>query len=107
MTNCRSAVPIIVLLLTTAVVSSAADRSWKGWITDSRCGAAGAHPGDKECAKSCVKKGAKFVFVDDADKKVYALDPQAEVAPHAGEHVMVKGTAEGHTLKLSDIEQIR
>ena len=106
MTNCRPVITIILILFTTAVVSSAADRSWKGWITDSRCGAAGAHPGDKECAKSCVKKGAKFVFVDDADKKVYALDSQDEAAPHAGEHVMVKGTAVGHTLKPSDIEQI-
>ncbi len=96
-----------MLLLTTAVVSSAADRSWKDWITDSRCGAAGAHPGDKECAKCCAKKGGKFVFVDDADKKVYALDSQDEVASHAGEHVVVRGIAEGHTLKLSNIEQIR
>ena len=42
--------------------------------------------------------------MNDADKNVYALDSQDEVVPHAVEHVMVKGTAVSHTLKLSYIE---
>ena len=63
-----------------------------------------SRPGDRDCAKRCVTKGAKFVFVNDADKNVYALDSQVEIVPHAVEHVMVKGTAVSHTLKLSYIE---
>jgi hypothetical protein len=103
----RSLVAAVFLLLAMSVGSYAADRSWKGWITDSRCGASGAHPGDKECALSCVKKGAKFVLVDDADKKIYVLDSQDKVAPYAGEHVLIKGTAEGHTLRFTSIEPIQ
>jgi len=103
----RSFVAAVFLLLGISVGSYAADRSWKGWITDSRCGAAGAHPGDKECAKSCVKKGAKFVLVDDADKKVYVIDPQDKVAHYAGEHVLIKGISEGHTLRFTSIEPIQ
>jgi len=34
--------------------------------------------------------GAKYVFVNDADKKVYVVDAQDKVAAHAGHHVTVK-----------------
>ena len=86
--------------------SPAADRSWKGWITDSRCGVAGAHPGDKECAKSCVKKGAKYVFVEDLNNKIYLLDPQDQVEAHAGDHVQITGTLVGHTVKFTAIQPL-
>ena len=51
-----------------------------------------------------MKEGAKYVFVNDADKKVYAIENQEKVADHAGHHVTVKGAVEGDTLKLSSIE---
>jgi hypothetical protein len=58
-----------------------------------------------ECATKCVKeKGAKYVFVNEADKKVYAIDAQEKVAAHAGHHVTVKGTVDGDNLKLSSID---
>jgi hypothetical protein len=87
-------------------LAAQADHTWKGWISDSRCGANGAHPGDADCARSCVKRGAKYVFVDDADKKVYLLDPQDKVESHAGEHVTVKGTVVGHALKFTSMEPL-
>jgi hypothetical protein len=98
---------VVTLLLPAMSVASAADPNWKGWITDSRCGASGAHPGDAVCAKSCVKRGAKFVLVDDSNKKVYTLEPQEKVAAHASEHVQVEGTLEGHTLKFISIQPIQ
>ncbi len=53
----------------------------------------------------CVKEhGAKYVFVNDADKKVYVVDAQDKVAAHAGHHVTVKGTVDGETLKLTSID---
>jgi hypothetical protein len=51
-----------------------------------------------------VKGGAKYVFVNDADKKVYVVDAQDKVADHAGHHVIVKGTVDGGTLKLESID---
>jgi hypothetical protein len=82
-----------------------ADASWTGWISDSSCGVKGAHDGAGECTTKCVKEhGAKYVFVNDADKKVYKIDDQDKVAAHAGHHVTVKGTVEGDTLKLSGID---
>ena len=73
------------------------------------CGASHAGMGDmgknpKDCTSACVKTGAKYVFVNDADKKVYAIDDQDKVAAHAGHHVTVKGSASGDSIKLASID---
>ena len=83
------------MILFAAGVMLAAEGSWTGYISDSHCGAKGAKEGHADCATKCVK---------DADKKVYAIDAQDQVAAHAGHHVTVKGTIEGDSLKLSGIE---
>ena len=44
------------------------------------------------------------MFVNDADKKIYAIDDQDKVAAHAGHHVTVKGAASGDSIKLASIE---
>jgi hypothetical protein len=87
-----------------AALTMAADGTWTGYISDSKCGVKGANDKAGECTTKCVKEGAKYVFVDDADKKVYVVDAQDKVAAHAGHHVTVKGTVEGDTLKLESIE---
>jgi len=86
-------------------LAMAAEGTWTGYISDSACGAKGAKEGQAECTAKCVKEhGAKYVFVDDKDKKVYAIDDQDKVAAHAGHHVTVKGSVEGDSLKLSSID---
>lgn len=96
------------LALFAASIASPADGSWTGWISDDMCGAKNAGVAGAECASRCVKEhGAKYVFVNDADKKVYAVDAQDKVAPHAGHHVVVKGSVDGGALKLSSIEMAK
>ncbi len=98
----------LAIFVAAAASTSASDGKWKGWITDSHCGAEGAHPSAKECAPKCVKeKGAKYVFVNDKDKKVYIIDVQDQAAPHAGEHVIVKGSIDGDTLKMTSIQELK
>jgi hypothetical protein len=88
-----------------ATLAMAADGSWTGWISDSQCGVKGANDKAGECTTKCVKEhGAKYVFVNDADKKVYAIDAQDKVAAHAGHHVTVKGSVDGDSLKLTSID---
>jgi hypothetical protein len=87
-----------------ASLTMAADGAWTGYISDSKCGVKGANDKAGECTTKCVKAGAKYVFVNDADQKVYVVDAQDKVAEHAGHHVTVKGTVEGDTLKLASIE---
>jgi hypothetical protein len=87
-----------------AALTMAADGTWTGYISDSNCGVKGANNNARECTIKCVKGGAKYVFVNDLDKKVYVVDAQDKVAEHAGHHVTVKGTVDGGTLKLESIE---
>jgi hypothetical protein len=100
----RFAVAMAATLFAGALVM-AADSSLTGWISDSQCGVKGANDKAGECTTKCVKEhGAKYVFVNDADKKVYAIDAQDKVAAHAGHHVTVKGTVDGDTFKLSSVD---
>src|ERR1700751_2906125 len=96
---------ITAATLFAATLTMAADGSLTGWISDSQCGVKGANDKAGECTTKCVKEhGAKYVFVNDADKKVYVVDAQDKVAAHAGHHVTVKGTVDGETLKLTSID---
>ena len=95
---------VMAATLFAAALTMAADGTWTGYISDSNCGAKGANDKARECTIKCVKGGAKYVFVNDADKKVYVVDAQDKVADHAGHHVTVKGTVDGDTLKLESID---
>lgn len=96
------------LMLCTAILALGADGSWTGYISDSACGAKGASEKHAACATKCVKeKGAKYVFVNDADHKVYSIDAQDKVADHAGHHVTVKGMVHGDDLMLTSIEMAK
>lgn len=98
----------VALALCTAVFTMGADGSWTGYISDSECGAKGANDKHADCAVKCVKEhGAKYVFVNDADKKVYSIDDQTAVAAHAGHHVTVKGSVDGDQLKLTGISMAK
>lgn len=95
---------VTTLAVFASTVVWAGGGSWTGYISDSMCGAKGAKESAEECTKKCIQQGAKYVFVNDKDKKVYAIDDQDKVAPHAGHHVVVKGTVQGDTLKLDSID---
>ena len=88
----------------------AADKTWVGSISDSKCGAKhmtggehGAKMSDRECTEACVKGGAKYVFVSKG--KVYNIDNQdyAGLADHAGHTVKLTGAMTGDTVKVSNI----
>lgn len=92
------------LTLCAAFLTFGADSTLTGYISDSHCGAKGVNEKHAECATKCVKeKGAKYVFVNDADHKVYAIDAQDKVAAHAGHHVTVTGSVEGDSLKVTSV----
>ena len=97
----------MAVTLFAAALAMATDGTLTGWIADSKCGVQAAHDGARECTIKCVKEGAKYVFVNDADKKVYVVDAQDKVADHAGHHVKVTGTVEGGTLKLTSIDMAK
>jgi len=100
----RLEIVLVIALLGTPYAAMAADGTWTGYIADSKCGAQAANDGARECTIKCVKAGATYVFVNDGDKKIFAIDEQSKVAEHGGQHVPARGTVDGDTLKLSSIE---
>ena len=60
-----------------------------GWVSDSKCGAAGAKAGHADCAKKCLDAGEKIVFVSDKDKSVWAVENPEDLKGHEGHHVRV------------------
>jgi hypothetical protein len=98
----------LAFLLSAGVFAFAADTTMTGYISDSHCGAKGAKEGHEQCAAKCVSDhGGKFVFVNDADHKVYNIDAQDKVSAHAGHHVTVKGSVDGDSLKLASIDMAK
>lgn len=102
---------ILVSVLATAAMATAAEKTWHGKISDSMCGAshksaiehAGKKLTDRECTQACIKEGAKYVFVSGG--KVYNIENQdyAGLAEHAGHNVSLKGEMTGDTIKVSSI----
>jgi hypothetical protein len=79
-----------------------------GYISDAGCakkqGAAKvAADGHAGCAQGCIKKGDKAVLVTD-DGKIYQIADQDKVKEHAGMKVTVVGSADGDTIKVSEVK---
>ena len=86
--------------------------SANGFISDSTCGA--DHAGmlktgsmgsnDESCVLECVKAGSKFVFVSDADKKIFRLSDQDSARKFAGQKVKIDGKISADKAELSDFQ---
>jgi len=79
--------------------------TWTGWITDEACGAKNANADGKACALKCHEKGSKLVLYTDGEKTLVGLDNQDEAVKHVGHPVVVTGTIENGTIKVTKIEE--
>jgi hypothetical protein len=98
-------------MLMAAAPLFAADKTWNGTISDSMCGMKhgseaehGTAESDAECTKSCVEKGAKYVFVSNG--KVFQIANQdfASLKDNAGHKVALSGEMKGDSITVSKIE---
>jgi hypothetical protein len=99
----------VVAMVGFAVVQAhAADMTWTGWISDSTCSAdKGMTAEHKDCAMKCVKeKGASYVFITSADKKVVKIQNQDAVKDaNVGVEVKVTGSmTDDGALHIAKIE---
>ena len=78
---------------------------FSGVITDSECGARhnkDAKMSSAECAKFCVRNGAKYTLVDGETN--YVLNGNAaEFAKLAGQRVKITGTRDGNTIQVNSV----
>ena len=84
---------LALTVLALPLASAATKGSWTGWITDDHCGAKGASADHKACAEKCLGKGAKLVFFNSEDKKLYSLDKQDVAKAHGEGPVAVAWSA--------------
>jgi hypothetical protein len=86
--------------------SLAAQPTWNGKISDSHCGAKHnmASMTDRACTEMCIKGKGKYVFVL-GGKSYQILGPTDKpLASHAGQTVIVTGTINETTVRISNIE---
>ena len=87
----RSVSAIALFAAVSAYAFGAGSAKLNGWVSDSSCGAKHAGSG-AECVKACLSGGSKPVFVDDAKKKVWAIDNPDAVKDVWGKHVAITAT---------------
>ena len=93
----------LTALLALPLAAAGTKGSWTGWVTDEHCGAKGAKAEHKACSEKCVGEGAKLVFYNNADKKLYSLDNQDAAKANLGYEVKVTGEADGSAIKVESI----
>ena len=79
-------------VISMTALAAAADTTWAGWISDSKCGAKGANAAHAACAQKCIGAGEKPVLVTDKDMKVVNIANPDAVKGDVGHHVQVTGT---------------
>jgi len=98
----------VSVLFFVVAIASAADQSatFKGYVSDSMCGAKGANAGHADCMTKCLAKGAKAVIVTDGDQKVMAVDNPDVLKGHEGHHVSVTGTVTGDSVHIDSVKML-
>lgn len=101
------ALAALALVLMVTTTSFAADATTvNGWVSDSKCGAKGAHEGAAECTKKCIQEGAAMVVVTDSDQKVLTVENPDSLKGHEGHHVAVTGHVEGDKIHVESAKMI-
>jgi hypothetical protein len=94
---------LLALMFAIASIATAAKdektMTWKGYISDSLCGAKNANSAaGKDCSILCVKrKGASWVFVDAKSKKVLKIHNQDIV--NTDKDLGMEVTVTGHLME--------
>ncbi len=92
---------LLVLLLGSNLF--AAERTYVGWVSDSRCARARASAGaftatDPDCARECIKEGHKIVFISPETKTVFAVENPEALKAQVGNKVRISGIERGTRL---------
>jgi hypothetical protein len=99
----------LAAVLLCASVPSFGASTFKGWISDSSCGAANADKAQasRDCARNCLKGGSKPVLVTLSDQKVLKLEGKFDALAHIDHPVEVVGELNGDTLKVAEIRKAK
>jgi hypothetical protein len=100
----------LVLLTPVSLRLGATPQTWTGKISDSMCmadhRAMAAGKSEHDCALECIKAGNQFVFVNEADKKIFKIANQklAALTTLVGtDHALVTGELKGDMITVTKI----
>jgi len=99
-----AALAVVSLVVTASFAGDAT--TVNGWISDSKCGAKGAHDGAAECTKKCIAAGASMVVVTDGDQKVLTVDNPDALKGHEGHHIAVTGQVTGDKIHVDSAKML-
>jgi len=94
---------LFVVVLSFTAAHSMDKGKWTGFIGDDDCGKKGNNKGHADCAKSCIKGGAKPVFV--IGDKVYKISNPKKVETFIGDEVTITGTLTNDILEIETINK--
>ena len=80
-------------------------RTFTGEIQDSTCVGTAAHV-ESECARKCVRHGAKWALYDPSRERIYQLDDQTMPGNFAGQQVTVMGTLNKSTMTIHVVKVV-
>src|SRR5580700_10279258 len=83
------ALMIALLLMLMLADGAALPGTWKGRISDLKCGAMV----DAACNRRCIGEGQQAVLVEDETGEILPITDTDVVKKYVGEHVEVKGTS--------------
>ena len=93
---------IALLLILTLADGAAFSGTWKGRISDLKCGAMV----DAACNRRCMEEGQSAVLVEDDTGEIRPITNTDFVKNYAGAHVEVKGTSKDGQITVRDVKPL-
>ena len=91
-----------LLLLLTLADGAAFPGTWKGHISDLKCGAMI----DAACNKRCLDEGQSAILVTDGTGELLPITNTDSVRKYAGAHVEIKGTSKDGQITVREVKPL-
>src|ERR1700693_1613439 len=94
---------LAILFALAATAALAGD--WTGYVIDQSCSGKKEMWGNEACAKRCMGRGDKAVFVTE-DGKIYNIPAQDKVKDVAGKKVTITGKMDGDSIDVESVKAL-
>jgi hypothetical protein len=91
-----------LLLMLILADGAAMPGTWKGHISDLKCGATV----DAACVERCLQEGQQAVLVEDGTGEIRPITNTDSVRKYAGAHVEVKGSSKDGQINVREVKSL-
>jgi hypothetical protein len=93
---------IALLLMLMLADGAALPGTWKGRISDLKCGAMV----DAACNRRCIEEGQQAVLVEDETGEIRPITNTDSVKKYIGDHVEVKGSSKDGQINVQNVKPL-